>query len=269
MKYKQVMEIKLKPDMRNGSTLPRVRAVSRAISILRAFTPSKAYLALGEIVKLTGLDAGTTRRLLVTLRDDGLVRQESTSGLYCASVGLIELSHAVPESLSLSALLEIRIKQLAEDTQTTVYLSTVKENTALCMARYNGGRAIEVRWWAVGEHRPFNRGTGPRVLLAFQSTAKRDEIIDETLGLDVGAATLLRGELEEIRSKGAIVKHDEIAPGLSAMAVPLLDVTGKIIASISTGGLTPRYIGGERAEMQGLMIDAATDMQKSLRGFSL
>jgi IclR family acetate operon transcriptional repressor len=253
---------------RDGSSLPRVRAVKRAISILRTFTPRRPHLGLGEIVEQTRLDAGTTRRLLVTLRDDGLVRQDPLTGLYSASIGLLELSRAVPETLTLTGLVEERIKELAEETQTTVYLSTVSGNMALCTARHNGGRAIEVRWWAVGEQRHFNIGTGPRVLLAFQEPERREHLITQTLGLNDSQAAVLRDELAEICANGAIVKHDEIALGLSAMAVPLLDEDGDIMASISTGGLTPRYTGAQRAEMQQMMVTAAEDMCKSLRGFS-
>ena len=257
-----------KSATRDGSSLPRVRAVSRAVSILRAFTPTRPNLALGEIVRLTGLDAGTTRRLLVTLRDEGLVRQDAASGLYSASVGLLELSRAVPETLSLTALVEDRIKQLAEETQTTVYLSTVSGDMAICNARHNGGRAIEVRWWAVGEQRAFNKGTGPRVLLAYQSEGRREELMRDVLGLDERQQAELRAELDEIRSRGVIVKHNEIASGLSAMAVPLLDHNRTILAAISTGGLSPRYMGGDRAEMQQLMTTAARDMAECLRGYS-
>ena len=71
------MKINAKLRARDGSSLPRVRAVSRAAAILRSFTPVRPHLALGEVVKITGLDAGTTRRLLVTLKDERLVRQLS------------------------------------------------------------------------------------------------------------------------------------------------------------------------------------------------
>jgi IclR family acetate operon transcriptional repressor len=254
--------------VRDGSSLTRVRAVTRAIKILRSFTPSRQYLTLGDIAKLTDLDAGTTRRLLITLRDEGLVRQDRSTGLYSTSIGLLELASAVPKSLSLTSLIEERINALAHETQTTVYVSTVSEDMALCLARCNGGRAIEVQWWSVGERRPFNVGTGPRVLLAFQSTERQEQIINQTLALDKSQAIVLKKELEQIRSQGVIVKHDEIASGLSAMAVPLLDNDGNILASISTGGLTPKYSGAERVQMYQSMVRATEDMRESLRGYS-
>ena len=254
---------------RDGNSLPRVRAVTRAISILRAFTLGRPHLALGEIVKITELDAGTARRLLVTLRDEGLVRQDPSTGHYSASIGLLELSRAVPATLSLTSLVEERVHQLAEETQTTVYLSVVQSDMALCTGRHNGGRAIEVRWWAVGELRHFNRGTGPRVLLAFQKHEKREQFIGQLPDLDRVQEGILREELDGICKTGVIVKHDEIATGLSAMAVPLLDNSGNILAAISTGGLSPRYRGAENDEMLQMMQNATGDMRESLHGYSV
>ncbi|WP_422179386.1 IclR family transcriptional regulator [Aestuariivita sp.] len=265
MKYKEYsgVTVSTKPRGQKGATLPRVRAISRAVAILRTFSPSNPYLALNEIVRATGLDAGTTRRILVTLRDEGLVNQDPVSGRYSAWTGLVELSRAVPESLTLTSLVEPMLIRLAEETQTTVYLSISQGDMALCTARHNGGQAIEVRWWAVGETRAFNLGTGPRILLAHLEPDKQSRILAE---LGIRDDSPLRAELENIRAQGFIVKHDEIAVGLSAMAVPLLNDDGQILAAISTGGLTPRYVGAEQADMLAAMQHAAAEMLKAVRG---
>lgn len=256
-----------KPRGRQGATLPRVRAVSRAIAILRAFTVKQPVLALNVIARATGLDAGTTRRMLVTLMDEGLIHQDNASGLYSLSTGCLELGRAVPESLTLASLVEQRVVQLAEETQTTVYLSVVRGDAAVCAARRNGGAAIEVRWWMEGESRAFNLGTGPRVLLAYLDDDERERILSGPLKLEADDEQALRREIEKIRQTGFIVKHDEIAVGISAMAVPLRDDNGRLLAAVSTGGLTPRYVGAAQAELLEAMQSAATDMQKTLRGF--
>lgn len=261
--------ISVKPRGQHGATLARVRAVSRAINILRAFSADRPFLALNEIVRATGLDAGTTRRILVTLRDEGMVYQDPASGLYSASTGLLELARAVPRTLTLAGLVEQRLTQLAEDSQTTVYLSVRSGDEALCVARVNGGRAIEVRWWAVGETRAFNRGTGPRVVLAHLPEVDRERIIATSLGLDARAADELRREMAAVAEQGFSIKHDEIAAGISAMAIPLLDENGALLGAISTGGLTPRYIGAAQAELLSMMQHAAQDMQRAVRGAAI
>lgn len=257
------MSAEAKPRGQKGATLPRVRAISRAVAILRAFSPKNPYLALSEIVRATGLDAGTTRRILVTLRDEGMVNQDPVSGRYCAWTGLVDISRAVPQSLTLTSLVEPMLIDLAQATQTTVYLSIIEGGKALCTARHNGGQAIEVRWWGVGETRAFNRGTGPRVLLAYMEDSARDRALEE---LGAGEARLLLAEIQSIRTNGFIVMHDEIALGLSAMAVPLLDESGQILGAISTGGLTPRYVGAEQAKLLTAMLAAAEEMKMAVRG---
>ena len=252
----------------HGATLPRVRSISRAVAILRAFSKAHPHRALNEIVRETGLDAGTTRRILVTLRDEGLVFQDPATGLYSASAGLLELARAVPESLTLVNLVDDRLLQLAKDTQTTIYLSTVEGDVALCQACHNGGQAIEVRWWAVWEIRSFDRGTGPRVLLAHMSEQERERILSGPLRLEAGEEKTLRAEIARAREKGFIVKHDEIVEGISAMAVPLLDDAGRLLGAISSGGLTPNYVGAAQAVHLEKMQTAVTDMRNAVRGLA-
>ena len=57
-----------------------VRSVTRAVSVLRAFTANRPDQALAEVAATAGLDKGTTRRLLVTLREAGLGQR--TVGCY-------------------------------------------------------------------------------------------------------------------------------------------------------------------------------------------
>lgn len=258
-----------KANSRQGVTLPRVRSISRAVAILRAFSKSNPQRALREIARDTGLDAGTVRRILVTLRDEGLVFQDPASGLYSASAGLLSLARAVPETLTLSSLVDQNLIELAKEMQTTIYLSSVDGDMALCDACYNGGQAIEVRWWAIGERRAFNRGAGPRVLLAYLEDTERERILSGPLQISACERETLRAELSRIRERGFIVKHDEIAEGISAMAVPLLDERGHLLAAVSSGGLTPNYVGAAQAILLKEMQAAAVDMQKAVRGIAI
>ena len=58
-----------------------VRAVRRALAILKAFDDNRE-LPLREIAERASLDRGTTRRLLLTLMAEGVILQDTDSGLY-------------------------------------------------------------------------------------------------------------------------------------------------------------------------------------------
>lgn len=233
--------------VRDGSTLPRVRSVSRAINILRTFTPERRHLPLAAIAKATELDAGTTRRILVTLRDEGLVRQDQTDGTYCLSLDLLQLASAVPEGNSLRELTESRLVRLARDTGATVFLSILRKGEAVCLARYHGESAVQVRWWSVGGKLPLNCGAAPKILLAFMPQEDRERFLTGTMTQLTASSTTdsetLRSEIAQIQQTTWALTQDDVAVGLSALAVPLRNGDGEVLAAISVGGLTAQIVG--------------------------
>ncbi len=233
--------------LRDGSTLPRVRSVARAVRILRTFSPERRHLPLADIARAAELDSGTTRRILVTLRDEGLVRQDETDGTYCLALDLLRLAGAVPEGTSLRELTESRLMRLARDTGATVFLSVLRGREAICLARYHGEAAVQVRWWSVGGGLPLNCGAGPKVLLAHMEPAERDAFLagpmTQLTSNSVTDPAILRDEVARIQADDWALTQDDVAAGLSALAVPLRNGDGAVLAAISIGGLTPQIVG--------------------------
>ena len=223
-----------------------MRAVSRAVGILRAFTPERQHLALAEVARAAGLDSGTTRRILVTLKDEGLVRQDDGNGTYCLSLELLQLASAVPDGNSLRELTASRLMRLARETQATVFLSIRQGDAAVCLARYHSESAVQVRWWSVGGKLPLNCGAGPKVLLSNLSGEEKEQILSGSLTQLTGHSTAepesLRTEIDQISQAGWALTQDDVAEGLSALAVPLCNGLGEVLAAISIGGLTPQII---------------------------
>ena len=79
----------------------------------------------------------------------------------------------------------------------------------------------------------------------------------------------VRAEIARAREKGFIVKHDEIVEGISAMAVPLLDDHGRLLGAISSGGLTPNYVGAAQVDHLEKMQTAVADMRNAVRGLAI
>lgn len=256
--------MKEKPP-RDGRNLPRVRAVSRAIAILRAFTADQPLLGLGEIAEITGLDAGTIRRILITLRDEGLIQQDASSGRYSLSLGILELSAGVSDTASLSTVLETSLISLAGETGKTVYLSVLSDDKALCLARYHGKYGVEVRWWSVGETMPLNCGAGPRILLAYLGAEKQESILSGDLTALTENSNVdrdkLKKELSLIRKRGWAVTQDDVALGLSALAMPIRNHSGELVAAVSLGGLTPQIVGKQQKELLGILKQATSEME--------
>jgi len=232
-----------KISLGDGSGLSRVRSVSRAIAIIRAFTPEQSHLKLTEIAHKAQLDAGTARRLLVTLRDDGVIGQEKRSGRYFLTMQILRWAAAVPDSKSLLDIAEPHLSLLAKRISTTVFLSVMSDNKAVCLARYQGSSAVQVRWWAVGGTLPLNCGAAPRLLWAFQREEMRERTLSEPFIALTPSSLIdpkeMRILLSRIRKNGWCYTEDDVVEGLSALAAPLRDAQGNVVAAVSLGGLRP------------------------------
>lgn len=237
-----------------GASLPRVRAVSRAIAIMRAFTASQPFLSLSEVAAIAELDAGTTRRILVTLRDEGIITQNPQTGRYNLTMQAMRFASAVPDGQSLRDMAEDQMNQLAHQIGATVLLSVLRGNEAVCLARFHGDAPVQVRWWSVGGGLPLNCGAAPRLLLAHMPLDACEDYLGRgpLPALTARSMTdpdMIRAEVDRIREQGWSYATDDVAEGLSALAGPVRDDTGTVVGAISIGGLTPTI--GDPNAMEG------------------
>ena len=238
------------------SGVASVRAVQRALAVLRAFEGRQPQ-SLAEITAATGLDKGTTRRLLLTLLAEGFVAHDPAAQRY-------RLGHAVR---SLADRLDLRtaavpvLSDLAADLHITAFLSVFEDGQAVCLERVHDMKGMEVRWWTVGGSLPVNCGGAPKLLLAHQSPAEIDRVLASPLAaltprslVDTGA---IRASLDAIRTRGWELAIDDVVVGLTALAVPIRSPAGDLVCAVSIAGLTPQMVEDGRPVHLGRLQDAA------------
>lgn len=232
-------------DSDTNSAPTNVRAVVRACSILQSFA-EKNLQTLAEVSQATGLDKGTTRRLLVTLMSCGFVVQDPVSQRYGLGLAVRRIAANVSEDFGLRAVAVPLLTELAAELHITAFLSVFQDGAALALERIHDMRGMEVRWWSVGGNLPLNVGGAPKVLLAYQPP----EVIEVALSRPLEAMTPasindpdeLRERLQLIRERGWELAIDDVALGLATIAVPILDRDHKLICAISIAGLTPQMV---------------------------
>jgi DNA-binding IclR family transcriptional regulator len=152
--------------------------------------------------------------------------------------------------------------QLAKETGATTFLSVPGEKGALCLERIHGHDPVQVQWWAVGNHMPWNCGAGPRLLLAYidgervSAVARHFRALTPKSEMDPNR---LRKHFGLVRKRGYEIAIDDVVPGLSAVAVPVRDRAGALIAALSVGGLTHLILrdDGEPRSLDNLRTAAA------------
>ena len=222
-----------------------VRSITRALSILNAFI-GRGFITLGEIAQATGLDKATTRRILLTLMAGRFVVQDRVTQRYGLGGAIRALSASVVEHFDLRATATPILAEIAAELHTTMFISVYRDGSAVCLDRIHDIHGMEVRWWAVGGTLPLNCGGAPKLLLAYQPAREIERVLSGPLApltpKSVTDPKLLRRQLERIRERGWELAIDDVAVGLSALAVPVIDRDGQLVCSLSMGGLTPQMV---------------------------
>ncbi|WP_332694402.1 IclR family transcriptional regulator [Bosea sp. (in: a-proteobacteria)] len=223
--------------------VPIVRALDRAIALLRAFRPEQPRLGLSELSRQVGLDKGTARRLLQTLQLNDLVEHDERTQTYALAVGLIELGSAVTAGRELRDIAGPYLTEIAEKTGATSFLWVHISGRALCVDRVRASLPhVDATWFAVGAQAPLNCGGGPRVILAHLDEAQRRQALALELPKRAPASQtdpeLLWREAERIRAQGWELAADDFFIGLTGVGVPIFDRAGVLAGALSISSLT-------------------------------
>jgi IclR family transcriptional regulator, KDG regulon repressor len=237
-----------------------VRAVTRALAVLNSFA-GKGLQSLADVTGATGLDKGTTRRLLLTLMDSGFVAQDPASQHYRLGRAVRDLAANVADDLDLRAIALPVLTELAAELHITAFISIYDDGDVVCLDRIHDMKGIEVHWWAIGGTLPYNCGGAPKLLLSYQSPQEIERVLRRkpvTLTpKSIVDRDRLRTLLRKIRKRDWECAVDDVALGLTALAVPVRGPDGNVVCSVSMAGLTPQMVeGGKPVHLKRLKVAA-------------
>jgi DNA-binding IclR family transcriptional regulator len=192
------------PAAGDGST----RTVDRAFDLLDAVTERPLGVSLSELARTASLSPATASRLLSTLVKRGLVRRDE-HGQYRPGLRLMQMAALVLRGEPLYELAGPHLAALAQATGETANLGVaVDEERALYLRQAAGDHRVQTASWT-GRTIP-RRGTAMGAALAGE--------------LEPGGYSISRGSLE---------------PDITAVAAPVRDYDGTIIAALSI--IAPSY----------------------------
>ncbi len=225
-----------------------VQSVDRALTILEVLA-RVGEAGVTEIAGELGVHKSTAFRLVATLESHRLVEQTVDRGRYRLGVGVLRLAGATTARLDLVQEARPVCRQLAADTGETVNIAVLSESSALYLDQVAGSSALQPHNW-VGQHIPLHATSNGKVLLTGLDDARVSEVLG-TLSrytpVTITKKAKLREELALVREQGYAVAVDELEEGLTAVAAPIRNAHGDVIASMSVSGPTFR-LGEDRLE---------------------
>lgn len=242
-----------------------VRAVERALYILKAFLTNASELSAGEIGKRIELDPSTTFRLLATLESHGFVKQDSTSGKYRLGVQCLELGSQFLKSNDLRGSALNVMQNLRDQFGETVHLGILDGDEIVYLEKVAGSHAIGLMSSRVGGRAPAYATAIGKVLLANMPTAELASLYAHRKLARYTPATItdwraLERELERVLENGYAVDDQEHETGVKCVAAPIYGHRG-VVAALSISGPVERIEEQiKKNGIVGVLIKAGQDV---------
>ncbi|WP_366513427.1 helix-turn-helix domain-containing protein [Herbiconiux sp.] len=207
------------------------QTLSRGITALELLADAEKPLSIGELSERLGLHRSITYRIVRTLEEHGLVVRDA-GGLLELGPRLAALARSVARDLQSAALPELGA--LAAELEMTAFLTILdgSEVVTLFSVEPRHGRATVAQ--RPGTRHSLLVGAPGAAIQSILTAAERKALRDAAVADGSEASRLAQlsdlatGPLEG----GFATSHDEVIPGLSAIAVPLR-VPGRAAAALA------------------------------------
>lgn len=242
-----------------------VQSVDRALTILEVLA-RVGEAGVTEIAGDLGVHKSTAFRLVSTLEAHRLVEQTAERGRYRLGVGVLRLAGATTARLDLVQEARPVCRKLAADTGETVNIAVLSESSALYLDQVAGSSALQPHNW-VGQHIPLHATSNGKVLLSGLDDAQVKDLLGTLSRYTPTTITKkgkLRDELALVREQGYAVAVDELEEGLTAVATPIRNAHGDVVASMSVSGPTFRLTEKRVGDVVPLLMEAATEVSHRL-----
>jgi IclR family transcriptional regulator, pca regulon regulatory protein len=226
------------PRTPTGARKEVMGGLAKGLEVIRSFTREQPALTLSEIASVTGLNAATARRCLLTLEELGYVTRHGRDFLLRPKV--LELGSAYLESMNIEAITRNDLEDMALKTGDSAALAVMDGKEIVFVARASTRTMLRLEAH-VGSRFPAYPTSMGRVLLAGLSRERLDRYFDDVRMEALTDQTVTdRKRLEQIiddcRRNGYAAVEDELAFGVVAVSVPVLDHAGRVVAALNSSG---------------------------------
>lgn len=220
-----------------------LQSVLTALDVLDCFTHEEE-LGISEVARRIGVAKSTAHRLLTTLCARGVAEQNPDTGRYRLGMHLFALGQLAASRSQLHRTALPLLAELKQRTGDTIHLAVPDGVEMLYVERLETVREMALMS-TVPRRIPAHATSSGKAVAAYD-----DAFADARVraGLPVRTSTTLasprdyRAALAKTRQRGYALSVDEAIVGLTSVAAPVFDHTGKACAAISIVGPTTRIL---------------------------
>jgi IclR family pca regulon transcriptional regulator len=227
----------------SSSRSETVEALERGLRVIEAFNEVDSELTLSEVARKTALKPATARRSLLTLEKLGHV--QCIKGRYFLSARVLALGSAYLRSSNVEGLLLPTLRRLVDEFGDSAGIAVRVDTNVLYVAHYFMPGSIR-QIAGTGVSYPAHLTSMGRVLLADLPEDALDRWLSRSPMIRYTEFTVtdprqFRTALKTVRSKGYATVRDELFLGVTALAVPIVDSSGRAVAALNTSAYSGQF----------------------------
>ncbi|MEP0520584.1 MAG: IclR family transcriptional regulator [Hyphomicrobiales bacterium] len=216
----------------------------RLLFVLEELAKSGVPMTPTEINQKLGLPKPTIHRLFATLEAEGFLQREIDGRSYAPGRRLRKMSTGVLSSLRVRTARLSILNALAEKIGETCNISVPDRDAMIYIDR------VETKWplriqLPIGTNVPFYCTASGKMYLSKLKKAHLERYIgsvkfeQQTPGT-ITDKTELNAEIRKTREQGFAQDNEEFMEGMIALAVPIIDVHGRLVSTLSFHAPTQR-----------------------------
>jgi DNA-binding IclR family transcriptional regulator len=242
--------------MATATPAPGTQSIDRAAQLLVHVLETAEPPTVGELSERSGLPKSTTSRLVAALERQGLMQRDAGRGVLTPGPVLSAYARRAAPGGDLVALAAASLDRLARRSGETVNLGVATETAAVMLDQRDSRHILGSTNWVGRRVAPHVSVVG-KVFLAEGEMPFPQGALEPAGPRSITDPDELRAELELTRARGYATALDELEPGLWAVAAPVRDASGRVVAALSVSGPTVRLEEGQLEELGQLVRDEA------------
>jgi DNA-binding IclR family transcriptional regulator len=243
-----------------------VRSLARGLIVLGLFDSEHQEWTLQEITERTGFPRMTVWRILRTLEAGDYVVRDPVTTLYHLGPAMLVSMYLTWGYAALLRAARPYLESLSRETEEPVTLAVEIDGQAVSVDRVDSNRFFR-REMALGRIIGDTANAHGKIFAAFKPPAEREKILARSHSrLTANTITdpvALRRELERVAKEGVAFDLEERNIGTCAVAAPVFDQVGSVVATL--GVLVPTGRFGPEAKRN--YAEAVRAAAASLSGF--
>jgi DNA-binding IclR family transcriptional regulator len=247
-----------------------MNSIEKSIEILNYLSNAKEGVRISEICSKLVLPKSTVHRILNILLNRSLVSKEKDTHKYRLGLQVLKYANSFNDSFDFREIAKPILKKICKETELTTYLTGWYNGHSICIDSVRPPRVINTHFSVeINKEMPVHCTSSSKVILAYQSSEEIKKVIYEKLLKRYTPKTIvdpkkLEEHLNKIKENGFAFCDEELEKGVKAIAVPIKNIYGKVISSITIVGLSDRITSNNTEKLLEILVSSAQQLSKML-----